>query len=82
MVGCRLGYLKSLVAKEGLEGTLLHLVRAGMSVTFDEYDPRLRSQFEARSGGTRSPGTAIKTELPYRGAVPRISQDIHSKFGG
>jgi hypothetical protein len=86
MAGCELGDLKSLVAREGLDGTLSHLVRAGVYVAVDEFkgrrvavrgsqqfafteedfdNPRLRPHFEARSGGTRSPGTAVKTALPY-----------------
>jgi hypothetical protein len=86
MAGCELEDLKALVAKEGFEGTLSHLVRAGVYVSFDEFkgrkiavrgsqqfafteedfdNPHLRPHFEARSGGTRSPGTAVKTALPY-----------------
>ncbi len=86
MAGCELGDLKSMVAKEGLEGALSQLVRAGVYVTFDEFkgrklaargsaqfafspedfdNPHLQPHFEARSGGSRGPGTAVKTALPY-----------------
>ncbi len=85
LAGCEFEDLKSLVAKEGLEGALSHLVRAGVYMTLDEFkgrkavvrgnqrftptedfdNPHLLAHFEARSGGTRSPGTAVQTALPY-----------------
>jgi hypothetical protein len=84
--GCEFGDLKSLVDKEGLEGSLSRLVEAGVYVTFDEFkgrkeavrggrrfsfaeedfdNPSISPHFEAQSGGTRSPGTSVKTGFPF-----------------
>lgn len=84
--GCEFGDLKSLVAEEGLEGSLSRLVEAGVFVTFDEFkgrketvrgsrrlnfaeedfdNPFISPHFEAQSGGTRSPGTSVKTGFPF-----------------
>src|SRR5947207_4439466 len=43
-------------------------VRGSQRFAFTEPDfdnPRLRPHFEARSGGTRGPGTSVKVELAY-----------------
>jgi hypothetical protein len=84
--GVELGDLKSLVAKEGVEGALATLLNAGVYIAFDEFkgrkeavrgsqrfafdeadfdNPHLRHHFEARSGGTRGPGTPVKMGFPY-----------------
>ena len=84
--GCEFGDLKSLVDKEGLEGSLSRLVEVGVFVTFDEFkgrketvrgsrrlnfaeedfdNPSISPHFEAQSGGTRSPGTSVKTGFPF-----------------
>ena len=38
--GCELGDLETLVAQEGLEGTLARLLESGVYLTFDEFKDR------------------------------------------
>jgi hypothetical protein len=39
--GCELGDLRTLVAREGVEGALAHLAAAGVYITFDEFKERV-----------------------------------------
>ena len=70
--GCEFGDVKKLVTEEGVEGTLQHLRRAGIYVTFEE--------FKGRAPAVRGSQTFVFRDGDFDN--PRITAHFHSSSGG
>ena len=70
--GCELGDVKKLVAEEGVEGTLQHLRRAGIYVTFEE--------FKGRTPAVRGSQAFAFQDRDFDN--PLITAHFHSSSGG